>query len=148
MKNWFLAIALIGLNSPAMAENAAPIATCQKIALYGPGGFTASDIDSIVVSAKEDSPSGFEAKIAVKGKTFQIDDIEVGPSKIQEFQEITPLLLPEVRWSEVNSARILSIGAKANREDGNGASIIQLFAKEQKLLGQMVTLGWSFGRCQ
>lgn len=140
-------VALFAANG-ALASQQAPIASCQKIAVYDQGGFKPAEITAIEIFTSDESSSGFTADIRTRGQTLQENDIELSGGNPRAAQEMAAILLPEIRWSDVAVVRLIDIGVEFNRKDGDGASITQLISKDQKLLGQMVTIGWSFGRCQ
>jgi hypothetical protein len=127
---------------------------CDDIEIYeqdqnGNGTFIKVEL-SISIEDDSAAPHGFRAKISAQGQTKEVKDVKILQTPGAQSQVILDLakyLLPKLDPADIQNVRIGNVGVKANEQDANGIYIFDLLGADGRLLGKLLAVGWSYGRC-
>ncbi|MCB0412266.1 MAG: hypothetical protein KDD22_07050 [Bdellovibrionales bacterium] len=150
--NILLVLSSVSFAATALAEESI---VCKEVLFFaqteqGEATFQPTGV-SIEVVSDVTSPSGWTATISQNGQNQTMTDIKVttekAPQSGDEVSEIAATILPEVNLANVASMRVAVVGVEANQQDGAGMTIINLLNSNSEILGQLVQIGWGFGKC-
>jgi hypothetical protein len=94
---------------------------------------------------------GWAAVVTQGQESVTINDVDVtdeNPANVSQAQEIAALVKPDLDWSRVASVRVANIAVEANRDDGAGAFIMELFDSRQESLAKFMQVGWGVAVCK
>lgn len=156
MKSIFAVFAFFAGLQAASATSPAPEMSCLDVQSFqqsddGSGSFVPTSVSVVIVKSTQ-GQYGYTALLTdgQSNKQVEVKDVKIASfaaDKVTQAKEMAEIMLPNVKWSDVQTVRVGNVGVKANQDDAAGVMVYELVAKDNSVLGKLVTMGWSFGRC-
>lgn len=133
-----------------LAATPTAVMNCTNLEIYEAGTFKPASF-SVTIVALSENPPKYKALIVSNGRSREERDVELRTSSAAEageLKEMAETLIPGLKWAQVANVRAADVTSKSTREDSGGLLLIELFDKNQSVLGKIVEIAWGFGRCK